>query len=439
MIRMIALLLALGSLQLWSQEKKPNIVIITVDTLRSDHLGSYGYHRNTSPNIDQLLNKGMRFTNARTIEPLTAPSLASMLTGIYPHQHGASRNGLPLFPNLISVTKLMKLKGYQTAGFVANWTLRNRLTGLGEHFDHYGEIFNRKRWFGLFLSESNATDVTKAAQDWMDDNTSKDKPFFIWVHYVEPHAPYRFQRKHATQVGLDPKAQQTKKDRYDTEIAFVDASIGEFLTHVEKHSKPENTMIVFASDHGESLGEHNYWGHGRHLYEATLHIPMGVIWQGTITPGIQSEPATILDIPSTLLGMVGFSVPPSFEGFDWAPVFRNELKASPERVTFFQAHKGAVQTKAGVEKGRQRGLLELAVLYQGQKEIFQVRNMNRMLFDLNKDPKELNSLVGKKSDLSDQIKKWALEVERGLNAALELQKQLSDTDLEKLRSLGYID
>jgi len=421
-----------------AQTSKPNIVIITIDTLRADHMGSYGYHKNTSPHIDRLLSSGVRFTNARTIEPLTAPSLCSMITGLYPHEHGASRNGLPLFPNLVSVTKLLKLSGYATAGFVANWTLRNKLTGLAEHFTDYEEVFTRKRWFGLFLSESDATDVTNRAIKWLG-NRNSEEPFFMWVHYVEPHAPYRFKKSVAAQVGLAGKSNPNKRERYDTEIAFVDRSIGHFLEKLNGYSEPENTIVIFASDHGESLGEHNYWGHGRHLYEPTLHIPMGIVWQGKLAPGEENAPATLLDIPSTLLGLIGKPVPPTFKGVDWAPIFQNQQKADLDRITYYQAHKGAVQTKSGIEKGRQRGLLEVAILQNGRKEIFQVKGMDRLLFDLPTDPAETKNLSAKGEDLSEKLKQWALDVEKGLNLAKDRQNNLDQSDIEMLRSLGYID
>lgn len=438
MVRFAWVLWVLGSVFAFSQSQKPNIVIITVDTLRADHMGSYGYKRNTSPNIDKLLSKGVRFTEARTIEPLTAPALCSMITGIYPHNHGASRNGLPLFPNLVSMTKILGIEGYRTAGFVANWTLRDKLTGLREHFDDYEEVFTRKRWFGLFLSESDASDVTKAASQWLA-KANDSEPFLLWVHYVEPHAPYRFQKAHATQVGLSPDGNPNKIERYDTEIAFVDASIGQLLKKVEKVSPAENTLYVFASDHGESLGEHNYWGHGRHLYEPSLHIPMGMTWEGVLKPDTIDAPATIMDIPATLLGLTSISVPPSFEGLDWAPIFAGEKAAAMDRVTFYQAHKGAVQTKAGITKGRQRGLLELAVLQNKVKEIFNVRNTERTTYDLNSDPAELKNIAPKGSTVSKSLEQWALSVERGLNIAMNRNMELDQTDLEKLRSLGYID
>ena len=417
----------------------PNIVVITVDTLRADHMSAYGYEYQTTPNIDRLLAKGALFTQARTIEPLTAPSLATMITGLYPHEHGASRNGLPLFPGLISMTGLLRLGGYHTAAFVGNWTLRDQLTHLGGHFDEYHEVFTKKRWFGIFASEATADDLTAKANAWLADY-KQPKPFFLWVHYVEPHAPYQFQEPYANQAGIRARSgQPTKSQRYDTEIAFADHSIGTLLERLNAVSPPGRTLVIFTSDHGESLGEHNYWGHGRHLFEPTLHIPLGIVWQGRIQPGTIDAPALIIDLPSTILAFAAKPIPPSFGGFDWSGVLIGREKAPPGRVTFYQAHKGAVQTKKGTEHGRQRGLLEVGLLVDGRKEIYRVNPMNRRVFDLSKDPLEQRNLVPLKSELSKALQAWALAVEAGLNKAIDLERDLDANDLEMLRSLGYIE
>ena len=187
-----------------ARRRFPDIVLVTVDTLRYDRLSSSGYSRPTSPAIDALMAGGAHFTDVRVVEPLTTPSLCSMLTSSYPHEHGASRNGIPMRGGLDSLPKVLGARGYRTAAFVGNWTLRDRLSGLGEHFGHFGEIFTRKRWFGLFNGEATAEDLTSEALSWVDDHMDQDQrwPFFLWVHYVEPHAPYRFHREHAEALGI---------------------------------------------------------------------------------------------------------------------------------------------------------------------------------------------------------------------------------------------
>jgi arylsulfatase A-like enzyme len=187
---------------------RPNVVVVTVDTLRADRLGSYGYARNTSPHLDRLLNDGVRFGQARVVEPLTNPSICSMMTSLYPQDHGASRNGLRIRRGLASLPKSLSDHGYDTVAFVGNWTLKNKLSGLGEHFDEYESILTRKRWFGFLRSEATAADLTSAAIEWVDGHVddSAARPFLLWVHYVEPHAPYRMQEGFVEPRGCPPTA-----------------------------------------------------------------------------------------------------------------------------------------------------------------------------------------------------------------------------------------
>ena len=291
---LLALLLPSGSSDAAGGDL-PNVLVVTVDTLRTDRLSAYGYRRPTSPNLDRLLQGGARLTQARTVEPLTNPALSSMLTSLYPHEHGGTRNGLKMRLGLDSLPKTLAGRGWQTAAFVGNWTLRHQLSGLGEHFDLYEEVLTKRRWFGLFKGEADADDVTAATIEWLDAYGGRRRPFFVWAHYVDPHAPYVFHEDFAERLGIrgdDP----SKSDRYDTEVAFVDYHVGRLLDRVAGDSRlRDRTIIVFAADHGESLGEHGYWGHGRNLHEPNLHIPMGFAWPGRIAPRVIEAPAVLIE------------------------------------------------------------------------------------------------------------------------------------------------
>src|SRR6188768_1489400 len=172
----------------------PNVLLVTGDTRRADRVSSYGYARPTTPNLDRLLARGVRFAQARTVEPLTTPALASLLTSRYPHEHGATRNGMRLRAGLPSLARVLGQRGFRTAAFAGNWTLRDAISGLGEHFHAYRQIASRKRWVVL-KGEATGDDLTAAALDWLAElrRDSPDRPFLLWVHYVEPHAPYRAQ------------------------------------------------------------------------------------------------------------------------------------------------------------------------------------------------------------------------------------------------------
>jgi len=425
-----------------SASPAPSVVVITVDALRADHLGSYGYSRPTSPNIDRLISQGLRFERAWTPEPLTGPAMCSMVTGLEPQVHAATRNGLRMKPGLNSLPKILAENGWKTAAFVGTWTLKNNLTLLGEHFETYGERLERKRWFGILNSEATCEDVTDDALDWLGEERKKgpEKPFFMWVHYIEPHAPYRFHDQYADRIGVND-GKLDKKDRYDTEIAAVDESIARLLTGVRQAVDDKDLLVVFTADHGESLGEHNYWGHGRYLYEPSLRIPLGIIWRGVIPEGTVSSQATLLDLAPTLLDLVGVDVPEDLPGASWAKTIRGAGNLA-ERVGCYQAHRGAVHGDAvrDSDKKRSKGLLWVGVINGDRKEIVKVSRQLVQIYDLADDPGELNTLASVDDQPSDALAACLARVAEGLGSLDTLATQkLDDETVEQLRALGYLE
>ena len=446
--RLLAILVVLASIPLVASSPErpsskvfPNVLIVSIDTLRADHVSAYGYSRSTTPNLDVLISDGVRFDRARTIEPLTGPALVSMLTSVHPHEHGASRNGLRMRTGMASLPKALQARGYRTMAYVGNWTLRDKLSGLAEHFESYEEVLTRNRWWGLVGREANAEDLTDAALGWLESNASRASadPFFMWVHYVEPHAPYRLHRDHLKQLGIYSSSNVPPKDRYDTEIAFVDASVGRLLDHMNRTKLNEDTIIVFLSDHGESLGEHGYWGHGRNLYEPTLRIPMSITWKGHLQAGTIEAPSLIIDVAPTILGMLDEEGPSTFEGVDWAGVFVGDA-APMDRQTLYQAHRGAVMSKHESELARRSGLLEVGVIQDEKKEIFHVGKSQRQFYDLTGDPLELDDLSDKKDPPTEWLVTWMRSVFDGLVTVEDSPPEpLDEESIEALRSLGYVD
>ena len=432
-------LLGAGAVEASRRADSPHVILITVDTLRADRLSGYGYERPTSPNLDALFATGVRFEVARTVEPLTGPGLSSMVTSLYPHQHGATRNGVRMREGLPSFTKILQRRGYATAAFVSNWTLSDHVSGLGEHFDVFEPVLTRRRWF-FWSGESSADDINEAAMEWLRKRrrADPDQRVALWVHYVEPHGPYEYHEEFAERLGI---ADQTagRRNRYDTEVAFVDDRIGRFLSSVEEVLGDEDRLVVFTSDHGESLGEHNYWGHGRHCYEPGLRIPLSFSWPGRIPPGTVTAPALIIDISQTLLGLLGLPTQPTFQGYDWSPVLVDGADPPEGRTSWHQAHRGAVKATSS-EQVRQRGLLEVARVAGGTKEILRVTNGNRRLYDLTRDPGEEDSEVDKGSAPSPELAGWLEIVRQGLARSDELPPPvLTDEEIERLRALGYLD
>lgn len=384
--------------------------------------------------------RGQRFTRARVVEPLTAPSMSSMVMSLYPHEHGATRNGLRIRPGLPSLPKVLKRRGYESAAFVGNWTLRDKITGLAEHFSLYQEVFSRKRWF-FFADEATALDLNEESISWLKNHLGKAqrRPFLLWIHYVEPHAPYRFHKDEGARLGIQGN-DLSDSDKYDTEVAFVDSAIRDLLSQLEKLIDLDETMVFFASDHGESLGEHEYWGHGRHLYEPTLHVPLSLTWPARLPPGEIHAPASILDITPTIFGLLDLIVPENmFRGFNWSPVFAGEAAAPSDRATWHQAHRGAVK-RAGNTSARRQGLLEIARVQGEIKEILRVTNGKRRAFDLSQDPEELDELGTTETAPSAELSEWHQMVVGGLESSDELPPPALDPEsIEQLRALGYVD
>ncbi len=429
-------LLALGSVTYAAD--KPSILLLTIDALRADRLSCYGYQRPTSPNIDELLSSGTRFSHAWTVEPLTNPALTSLLTSTGPQVHGASRNGLRMRPDLTSLPKVLHENGWKTAAFVSNWTLKNKLSRLGDHFEHYEGIFTNKRWFFL-TKESTAGDVVDRALEWLDavqEQTPK-RPFFLWIHLSEPHAPYDYQKESGRALGLTRRSAEPS-DRYDTEVHAVDREVGRLLKALGDRVSPAGLLVAFSADHGESLGEHGYWGHGRHLYEPTLRIPMGLAWQNRLDSRVIDKPALIIDLAPTVLDLVGIPNPRQFEGATWSDAHSSHQQAL--RSLCFQAHKGAVDGDHDSQKARSRGLLAVATIAGPRKEILRLRSMDRLLFDFEADPREITNLSPKNDANSTELMSCLGAVASGLESLDNLAVTgLDDESREQLRALGYLD
>ncbi|HUP64168.1 MAG TPA: sulfatase [Thermoanaerobaculia bacterium] len=441
--RTFLLLLAAIPFMTWATpaaaESSPNVLMISVDTLRADRLSSYGYGRNTSPNIDRLLARGARFEEARTVEPLTGPAMATMLTSRHPHEHGATRNALKIKTGLSSVSKILRRRGYITAAFVSNWVLRGTYSGLDDHFHEYHEVLTRKRWLGMFKGESYAEDVTEAVIDWLDEREDERAPFFIWAHYTDPHAPYLYRSEHAKRLNIPPDGRESIEDRYDTEIAAVDAAVGDLLEAIQNDPRlRESTLVVFTSDHGESFGEHGVWGHGRFLWEEAVRIPLGFVLPGRIRPRVIEEAARIIDIAPTILGLAEVPVPEAFLGFDWSGVLRSN-ENPPILPMLMQAHRGSPVRGRNPQASRQAGLLEIAVVHGSRKESWRTDPGTYRVFDLRADPAERNDLAGKQQPMPPSIGEWLAAVHAGLRTTSEIPAALDAEAVEKLRSLGYLE
>ncbi len=408
---------------------RPNILFLTVDTLRADRLGAYGYEYDTTPNLDVLAEAGMIFTDAVCEVPLTGPSFASMFASQYPRMTGTTRNGLRMPEEVPLVAEQFQQVGYQTLCVQSNWTLKADLSGLDRGFDIYDDDFHRRRWL-LIKSERRADEVTEKAIEYFED-LDPEKPFFAWVHYTDPHAPYRFRRQFNPQDRRPfwLRNEEKVQVKYDSEVAYTDYQIAKFLEVV-----PEDTLIVFVGDHGESLYEHDYLGHGRRVHQTGMWVPF-FITGPEIGAGQSDLPVRMLDIGPTLLGLAGLPVPETMQGHNLM-----SEPVSPSRIRVLETYGGAVPNVPGIrEVMADAEPLYQTVLLEGWKLIIEYDGNGVELYHLEEDPQELNNLAGEEPErveaLRTLITQWHEATEHGSVEA----EALSPSDIRALRSLGYLE
>src|SRR5262249_15980248 len=292
-------------------DSTPNVVFITIDTLRPDHLGCYGYKQIRTPNIDALASESTRFTRAYTSVPVTLPSHTIIFTGTYPmlsgvHDFAANRLG-PTQPTLASV---LKEAGYTTGAVIGSAVLDSRF-GLNRGFDFYYDHFdfNRLQESNLDEMERPGNAVADVALQWLNENSSQK--FFLWMHLYDPHFPYR---------PPAPYSEEYKDRPYDGEIAFADAQVGRLLQFFKQKGLYQNTLIVLSGDHGESLGEHGEQTHGFFIYNSTLHVPLTIHLRGTQRATTVDDLVNLADLMPTTLHVLKQNIPSQLQGVDLLPL-----------------------------------------------------------------------------------------------------------------------
>ncbi len=403
-----------------------DVVFLSVDTLRADRLGCYGYSLATSENLDRFAGDALVFDDCLCEVPLTSPSFGSMLTSQFPRLTGTTRNGLRMPASAPIVAEQFKDAGYQTICVQSNWTLKADLSGLDRGFEIYQDRFHKKRW-GVIKSERGAKEVTNIALELIAGR-DPNRPLFAWIHYSDPHAPYKFHREHNPTGKRPRKLNNTDsiRARYDSEVAYTDYHISRLLEVLPK----ETTAILFVGDHGESLYEHDYLGHGRRIYQTGLHIPF--IVRG---PGIESgrSEARIrgIDVGPTLLGLAGLSVPPTMLGVD---VVHDNVAAA--RVRVIETYGGAVPRLPGARAAMAgRPPMRQGVVEDGWKLILDGKKAE--LYHLEDDPMEEQDRAadepGRVAELKVHIATWDAGTLRQEGEEAELSKD----DLQALEDLGY--
>lgn len=421
-----------------AKPRRPNVIFLSVDTLRADHLGIYGYPRNTSPHLDQLLSRGTLFRDASTNIPLTNPSFCSLFTSRYPHQIGATRNGIRMLPNNETLPQILQRHGYQTAAILSNWPLKAHLSGLEPGFDLYDDNFFQKRWL-IFHTERDAQGVTEQAAAWLAAGPTQ--PFFLWVHYSDPHAPYLHHKEFSFR-SPPRRLESHYVDDYDSEIAYTDYWIGQLLEALSAAPFASRTLIVFLADHGESLGEHSYLGHGRNLYQPSLRVPLGFIGPGIPLGRRLDFPVQLLDLAPTLLAYLDLPAGSKMLGLNLLPLIQEGTPPADRRPIYFETYPGAVpQVKGAKELVDAKTPLWIGFRDGAVKIIYSPRLFRWEWYQLRPDPRELHNLA-KPTDphfisCSERLLAWFNHEQNSGWVANETES-LTEEDRRQLESLGYL-
>jgi arylsulfatase A-like enzyme len=294
-----------------------NLVLVTVDTLRPDRMSAYGYERETSPRLDAFAREGARFELAYAPMSATLPSHATIFTGQYPISHGVVKNGVPLPAENEMLAEILRDFGYQTAAFVSSFVLDRRF-GLDQGFERYDDDFTgadpsmvESRWEGyeVEIFDRRAEHTTRDAAHWLETQRS-DAPFFLFVHYFDPHAPYAPPGEASLRFHEAGVGQRTAwRNLYDAEVAYLDTHLGTLLDALDRLGLAADTLVVITSDHGEGLWDHGAQMHGVQIYEEQVRVPLLVRWPGRIPPGrVIEAPVGLIDIAPTLLDLLGIGV-----------------------------------------------------------------------------------------------------------------------------------
>jgi len=455
-----------------AQRAPANILLVTMDTLRADHLSAWGYARPTSPVIDRLAAEGVRFDQAWAQWPKTGPSFASLFTSTYPKDNGIVRRvGAPLPAGFQMLAETLRRRGYTTHAVVSNGAVASDFY-FDQGFESYVETWK------LPVEPDgtrNKAEVVNREVRRVLDGMDTSKPFFLWIHYIDPHFPYepaaewldpfleddlyepladisvaRTARRQMGGIGQE----QVLSERtdlgyyvaaYDAEIAYADDQLGVMFADLAGRGLMDNTLTVFTSDHGESLGEHGYFfDHGRFSFETCLHVPLIFHFPGRIEPRVDAEPAELLSVTPTILQFAGVSLPDGvwMQGRSLMGRLRGE---SGDEDGFSHAEAGYATEGRWQKIVRDDRYKLIYAPFSASQRFIGGRKQPFALYDLLADPMETTNLMETEPSaferLKDELRAWwvpesfdALIDTGDTREAVEVQ----DETTEQLRALGYL-
>ena len=415
------------------------VFLISLDTVRADRVGCYGYDRAQTPYIDQLAAEGTVFRNAITAATFTPASHASIFTGLCPCRHGVRFpwrfRGQDLDPHVRTLAELFKAQGYETAAFISARPLQSKIHSLNRGFDLYDESYlSDKTRAGEAQHQRRADETLDAAYNWIAAH--KSARCFVFIHLFDAHdgeidPPVEFQKRYRARVeeqqsdskGHSPRRLRRELNRYDCEVAWMDSELRRMADRIHSMRGRRDVYFVVLADHGEGLGEHNYKRHAERIYQEQLHVPL--IWTGPGVPQgkvIDTFVRTV-DVVPTLADLLGLEAPPGIEGASLVPLFQGHDLT--DRVCYSETRHPLVN----------RGEALFSIIKGRRKLIYAPQSGRFEYYDLRKDPGESNDLsaAGGFDDLLTELKK------HDLSTAAAREENVDPEVEEGLAALGYVD
>ena len=421
--------------------RPPNVVLVTIDTIRVDRIGAYGSSRGLTPHLDRLAEEATVFERCTTPMPSTRPAHASMLTGLRPRAHGVRSNSHPLAATIPTLAEQLRDAGYETGAFVA---LKSMLThgGLDRGFETVSDASTG------FAYVRDGSEVNALASLWLRQRG--DRPFFAWVHYYEPHTPleltpyaaarlrdYRGRYARGASValyyGTSERWMRSPVDRaaietlYDGEVREVDARVEELLAILSSYGLRSETLVIVTGDHGQSLGDRGMPGHGRSLFESVLHVPLIIDDPRRRAVARIAEPVSLIDVTPTVLDLAGVQIPTGVQGRSLAPALRGE-ELPPRRH---------VSQLRDARRRDDPATFDRVAVYEGGFK-FLLFPSGGTLFDLRDDPREDHAIPRERMlERFDRLRAVAEEFRAARAERPDAPVPDPDT-IDELRALGYL-
>jgi arylsulfatase A-like enzyme len=451
-----------------SADGRPHVIVYCIDTLRADHLGTYGYGRDTTPFIDELAEKAVVFDNATSQAPWTLPSVTSYLTSTFPTTHGVLKIGRHVPDELQTMAETMRAAGYQTVGFVQN-AFAGSATGADRGFDVFFDRLRPADAEGRVDRHSVGELV-----DWLDHRTSR-QPLFLYVHTVEPHWPnytprragpfgewsedqkaeldelvkrFRKLRKGPGKESAEARdrrvgelrtvhAQITERtqmatDQYDNGVRRADENVRSLVEILERDGYWSDSIFVLLSDHGEELGDHGYWQHDQSLHRELIHVPLLLRYPGAPQGRRVTSPVQLIDVLPTLAELIGSPAHASWEGSSLLALARSG--EAQDRVAISER----INLRRDDPLLDSRGDVEVALVSRDWKAILHADVGQLSLYDATTDPKETADLAGTRGDAATALRKDAEKWIALRRPRKGEDRRLSARAVESLKALGYV-